>query len=127
MPLSEDDLQMALFKWAGTMEGQYPELKWLHAIPNGGRRDGETASKLKATGVKAGICDIALDVARGGFFGFKLELKRPNSSEKPSKEQAEYIEFCREEGYFVEWTNSFDEAKRLIIDYITLGATCQHQ
>jgi hypothetical protein len=37
-----------------------PELHWLHAIPNGGRRDTVTAVKLQMQGVRAGVWDLFL-------------------------------------------------------------------
>lgn len=38
------------------------QLKWLHAIPNGGDRHGATAGKMKAEGAKAGVWDMFLPV-----------------------------------------------------------------
>jgi hypothetical protein len=53
----------------------YPELKMLYAIPNGGHRHKAVAGKLKAEGVKAGVWDVALDVGRNGFHGLRIEMK----------------------------------------------------
>ena len=39
--------QQALFTWASYQESIYPELKLLHHIPNGGKRD-EKSSQIKA-------------------------------------------------------------------------------
>jgi hypothetical protein len=115
MALLESDLQRALFMWAAIN----PELKWLYACPNGGKRNSFEASNMKAQGVKAGILDIALDVARGGYHGFKLELKIPGGKcKKPSKEQEEYIEFCKEQGYFCFVSNNFEQCKAVILDYL---------
>src|SRR5262245_2454932 len=47
------------------------------AIPNGGARDTITAGRLKAEGVKAGVPDCFLPVARGGWFGLFMEFKKP--------------------------------------------------
>lgn len=59
--------QTWLFQWVATQENRYPELELLHHIPNGGKRDKKTAEKLKAEGVKAGVPDICLPVARKGY------------------------------------------------------------
>ena len=39
----EDAEQAALFDWAA----YYPELKWMHAIANGGYRNKKEAARLK--------------------------------------------------------------------------------
>lgn len=121
MSLSEADLQSAIITWANTQVGKYPELKWLHAIPNGGRRDAKEAMALKSQGVKAGILDLSLDVARGGFHGLKIELKKPGKNcLKPSQEQSEYIDFCIDQGYECIVSNDFEQVKKLIISYLEL-------
>ena len=44
---SEDTEQINVASWAAWNERQYPELKWLHHIPNGGSRNKAEAVKLK--------------------------------------------------------------------------------
>lgn len=44
---SEDTEQIAVVYWAIYNAAQYPELKWLHHVPNGGRRNKQEAVKLK--------------------------------------------------------------------------------
>lgn len=57
---SEDTEQINVTSWAAWNERQYPELKWLHHIPNGGSRNKAEAVKLKQMGVKAGVSDLCL-------------------------------------------------------------------
>ena len=59
--------QALLFKWATFSSGKYPELEYMFAIPNGGYRHYRTAADLKSEGVKSGVPDIMLPVARGGY------------------------------------------------------------
>ena len=66
---SEHAEQVALFKWAEFAAARWPELTLMHAIPNGGHRNKITAARLKAEGVRAGVPDICLPVARGGWHG----------------------------------------------------------
>jgi len=73
---TENQEQAALFEWAEAASGKYPELRLLHAIPNGGLRDGRTAAVLQRTGVKSGVPDIHLPIPRGEYAGLWVELKR---------------------------------------------------
>lgn len=68
----EDDEQAALFKWAA----YFPELRWLHAIPNGGNRNAREAARLKAQGVKPGVYDVFLPLPAGDWHGLYIEIKR---------------------------------------------------
>ena len=63
----EHDEQVSLFQWAGIAVFKFPELNCMFAIPNGGLRNPVVARKLKAEGVKSGVSDIFLSVARGGY------------------------------------------------------------
>jgi hypothetical protein len=116
--ITEADLQQAVFRWAGTRPE--PELKWLHAVPNGEKRDPATARRLKDQGVKPGILDLHLPVARGKYHGLMIELKRPNSPAKPSIEQDEYMAFLKEQGYCCHCLNDFDAVKALILTYLSM-------
>lgn len=107
-----------------------PELEWLHAIPNGGARDGFTAASLKAEGVKRGILDMFLPVpcfavrcvaeptpqasqrimARVMVYaGLYIEMKRPTTGKgaqrrqkgSTSEEQDAFIAYARGVGYAV--------------------------
>src|SRR5690242_7692047 len=67
--------QAALIRWCNARVDVCADLAWVYAIPNGGKRDIATARKLRAEGVKAGYPDLGLDVARGGWHGWRCELK----------------------------------------------------
>ena len=73
---TEAQEQATLFEWAHRMEGRFPELALLHAIPNGGSRNPLEAVHLKQQGVKPGIPDIFLPVASGPYHGLYIEMKR---------------------------------------------------
>ena len=73
--MTEHDEQAALFQWAELMAAQIPELRLMFAIPNGGHRHIGVARKLKAEGVKPGVPDIFLPVARNKFHGLFIEMK----------------------------------------------------
>lgn len=129
---TEDAHQTALFIWASNPEAaaKYPQLRFLFAIPNGGSR-GDNAkarmirgAKLKATGVKSGVPDVMLPIARHGCNGLFIELKRPSDKEKKltkgraSDKQDEWIEALRNEGYGACICYGWNEARQVIEDYL---------
>lgn len=116
--MTEAQEQRFLFQWAGLAEQKYPELKLLHHVPNGGKRDARTAVNLKKEGVKAGVPDIVLPVARGGFHGLYIELKVGRN--KTSLKQDEWIEALKEEGYFVQVCYGWNAAREVIEEYLNL-------
>lgn len=52
MKRSEDTEQMSVVSWARWNVQQYPELKWLYHVPNGGSRNRAEAAKFKQMGGK---------------------------------------------------------------------------
>ena len=116
--------QKALFCQAAKHVKQYPELKWLHAIPNGGSR-GDTkqgamirGADLKAQGVKAGVSDVMLPVRRGTWSGLYVEMKKPGNIKGTSAEQKEFIEFVRSQGYAALVCDSWESAWATIVQYL---------
>ena len=71
---------------------QYPELRWLHAVPNGLAASSViAAAKMKRQGMTKGIPDVCLPVARRGAHGLYIELKRKDGG-KLSPEQRRLFE-----------------------------------
>lgn len=87
---TEADEQEAVIRWAKLSEGKYPELKLLHHIPNGGSRHPAEAAHLKRQGVKAGVPDLHLPVARNGYNSLYIEMKRADKSAKPTTLQKQW-------------------------------------
>lgn len=108
--------QVALFVWAEMSSAAHPELKLLFAIPNGGQRHPAVAKKLKAEGVKPGIPDTLLPVARGGYHGLFVEMKAEGGRE--SKHQKEKRQALTEQGYKSVVCWGFDEARKAIMEYL---------
>lgn len=110
--------QTWLFEWLAQMARlKYPELALAHHIPNGGSRNAIEAARLKAQGVKAGIPDICIPVARKGFHGLYIELKRQRNG-RLSDAQKDMILRLRQEGYKVEVCKGFQEAANVIEEYM---------
>lgn len=118
----EDDEQMALMRWAAYEAGKWPELRLLIHVPNGGKRGKAEAARFKAMGVKAGVSDIFLPVARGGYHGLWIELKRAEGG-VVSKAQMEWIGAMRLQGYRAEVCRGWEDAARVIMGYLGGGKT----
>ena len=110
--------QVALFQWADNVRRQFPELRWLFAVPNGGQRSARTAARLKAEGVRRGVPDVLLDVPRAGYHGLRIELKKPGRH-SVSSEQREWIAGYQERGYRAEVCIGWIAARALIVEYLT--------
>ena len=73
--------QVAVVQWWSYVHKAYglPEFA-LFAYPAGGLRHKSTAGKLKAEGVRRGIPDLLLPVARQHWHGLALEMKSENGT-----------------------------------------------
>lgn len=118
---TEAQEQSTLIKWANLQEGKYPELRWLHHIPNGGSRHPIEAVNLKRQGVKAGVPDLFLPYASGKYHGLYIEMKSTDKNARLSKEQKEWRDGLIENGYKFHCCKGFEEAKDAIIDYLERG------
>lgn len=115
----ENGAQEALFSWCDMRRGKYPELKLLHHIPNGGKRDARTAITLKRQGVKAGVPDLCLPVSRGGYHGLYIELKVGRN--KPTDHQREWLRDLSAQGYATAVCYGWEEAAETLASYLELG------
>ncbi|MFZ5586118.1 MAG: VRR-NUC domain-containing protein [Thermodesulfobacteriota bacterium] len=109
--------QVAVVTWAkGAAALKWPELALLHAIPNGGDRHMLVAAKLQGEGVRRGVPDLCLPVARGGYHGLYIEMKADKG--RPSEHQRWWISRLREQGYRVAVCWGRHEAINTIMDYL---------
>ena len=113
---NEAEEQEALFRWAAWAAKQTPALELLFHVPNGGRRDPAEAAHLKRQGVRAGVTDICLPVARGGCLGLFIEIKTEGG--RASAEQKAWLERLRLEDYKAEICVGWMEAVRVICGYL---------
>jgi hypothetical protein len=115
---SEDTEQIHVIQWAGYRTDEFPELKWLHHVPNGGSRDKREAVKLKWMGVKSGVSDLHLPIPKGEYIGLWIEMKYANGRVQES--QKEFLADMEEVGHFVATCYSADEAITTISAYCKL-------
>src|SRR5208283_4188406 len=94
----EHDMQVRFFHVVGIASNRYPRLKFIHAIPNGGKRHVRVAMKMKAEGVKRGVADVFVPlIGCGGQHGLYLEFKAGKNDLTP--EQQEFRDFVEREGF----------------------------
>jgi hypothetical protein len=115
--VAEDFEQELVIRWSIGQAETWPELELLHAIPNGGFRSKRTAALLKRTGVKSGVPDLSLPVARGGFHGLYIEMKRTDGG-RVSQEQKAWHIALRAQGYMVVVCCGHEQAIAVIRDYL---------
>jgi hypothetical protein len=113
---SEHAEQTALMTWCRYNRARWPELDLLYAIPNGGHRHIAVAGKMKAEGVRRGVPDLCLPVARGLWHGLYIELK--TSTGRTTPEQREWIARLQGQGYRVEVCKGWPAAAAVIEDYM---------
>ena len=113
---TEEEEQTVLFSWAALMEGRLPGLKWMHHIPNGGKRNKAEAARFKAAGVRAGVSDVFLPCPRGVYHGLYIEMKAKDG--RPTEEQEKFIADMRARGYRAEVCYGAEEAERVILAYM---------
>ncbi len=118
MRRSEDTEQIQVMRWAKIREGRYPELKWLHHIPNGGKRGEAEAGKFKQMGVKAGVADLHLPYAKGQYIGLWVELKFGQN--KLQRTQTEFLADMEKAGHYVATCYGAENAVRIIETYLQL-------
>lgn len=129
---TEHDLQCAVVAWAAMQTGIMPALKLLYAIPNGaffGAGDKVLASgkkiplgviraaRLKKEGLRVGVPDLCLPVARATYHGLYIELKNGDAG-TVSPEQTVWIEALRAEGYAAVICRTFKEATDTLRAYL---------
>ena len=119
--LTEQQEQEQLMQWAQASIARLPGLELLFHVPNGGERPKHAAIAMARAGAKAGVPDLCLPVARGGYHGLWLELKRADHSNGPSPAQKAWIERLQSEGYYCAVCYGASEAIDAITRYLEMN------
>lgn len=120
---SEDAHQMALFAWSALEQRTYPQLRWLHAVPNGGLRSARTGAKMKATGARKGVWDVYLPVPLFSFdtgaftTGLYIEMKKPGVG-RLTPEQKEFKLHLDFYNFHTAVCFTWEEARDVILAYL---------
>ncbi len=110
--------QTKLFNWIAFARNKYPDLDLLYHIPNGGSRNKIEAANLRRQGVRSGVPDLCLPVARGDYHGLYIELKYGKN--KTTENQKEWLHKLANQGYAVKVCYGCDEAIQALEYYINL-------
>lgn len=99
---------------------EYCDLKGIPVfhIPNGGYRNKAEAAHLKAQGVRPGVPDLCVPVARYGYHGLYIEMKAKKNG-RVSAYQQKWIALLRKNGYCAYVCEGADSAIRLLDQYMT--------
>lgn len=115
----EQKIHMQIVKW---FELAYPKyFEDFHHFANERKCSVITGSILKKMGVKRGVSDFHLGVAKGGFFGLWIELKIDKG--KLTSHQKSFIDRKMQRGYLAIVAWGFDEAVKIIDCYLKMSDT----
>jgi hypothetical protein len=104
--IDEHTHQSLLIQWSWNNMGRYPELQYLHAIPNGAKLPytrtnfghySKQAMILKSEGLKRGVPDLCLPYPRAAFHGLYIEMKALDG--EPSDEQIDFVDYLNDQGF----------------------------
>lgn len=121
---SEATHQKVIFIWAALNTDKYPQLKWLHAIPNA------DSHRQVAEGVRAGVSDLMLpyptkamldcaDCYSGLYIELKTEKRRNQKNGGCSDDQLKFIDYANSVGYKAVVCYGWLEAVKAIEEYLS--------
>lgn len=93
-------------------------------FPNEGQREAHYGRLLQSYGMRRGVYDLFITMARHGFNGAWIELKTVEG--RLSKEQKEFEEDMRQQNYFTAVTYGLDEALKMIDWYTSKKVSHQN-
>lgn len=121
------------YRVSGFNDDVIPELRWVHAIPNGGSRGDDAKSRsieggrMKAEGVKSGVHDICWPLGNHAYSGLYIEMKRRSLKRELdphhgcSDEQKDFGQFVHDNGFYVRVAYGWEEAAMYIREYYRMA------
>lgn len=135
--LSESEAQIKLVNWCGRVKFEDGVLgEYLHHSPNEGKKETRInpktgklycpqGQKNKNMGTRKGYPDLAIEIARQGYHGLRIELKVKKGGQV-TPEQKQWIERLTKQGYKAVVARGFEEAKQIITEYMGIGRNQKH-
>jgi len=98
-------------------------------VPNGGKRNKREAARMKRMGVRAGVHDYFLPVARGMYHGLWIELKPDVKGYYPSvtEDQRKWRQKMRDQQYAAYIIKGWERAHYVMMNYLDLSDECWFQ
>lgn len=114
----ESTLQRTCVSW---FRAQYPDhALMLFAVPNGGGRSRIEGAIMKGEGVTAGVADLILLEARGGYGSLCIEMKTREKGSKQRPSQKAWQEAAERSGNRYVVVRSFEAFRALVGEYMAL-------
>ena len=119
---AEQREQINLIRWTQQpdVRQKYPDLKLLYHVPNERQCTPQQGKMLKMMGVKAGVPDLCLPVARGGYHGLYIEMKSPEKSACASGNQIWWVEELIRQNYAACVCKGWEAARDAILRYMEM-------
>lgn len=121
LTISEHNSAIEFFKMVRLYECDYPDLKFIAAWPNGGKRTSKEGSRIKAEGGRPGPLDYVCPIARNGLNGLAIELKTLTGTVSP--EQKEWITMFERNNWSVSVARSSQQAWDIVRWYFGIPMT----
>ena len=116
----ESNLQRAFVAW---FRATYPEhALMMFAVPNGGGRSRIEAAIMKAEGVTAGVADLILLEARGGWGSLCMEWKTRSKNSRQSESQKKWQAAAERAGNRYVVVRSLEAGMAVVKEYMGLPA-----
>lgn len=118
----ESRIQKSCRRWWDSVCGDHKlDKRVLYAVPNGATLGDKYTAKIRGSilrdeGLRSKYPDLNFDVARGGYHGLRIEMKKPG--EQPDIGQLEYHDIIRAQGYKVEVCHSLEVFMCIVCDYL---------
>ena len=114
----ESNLQKTCVAW---FRAQYPDhALMLFAVPNGGGRSRIESAIMKGEGVTAGVADLILLEARGGYGSLCIEMKTRDRASKQRPSQKAWQESAERAGNKYAVVRTFEAFRDLVKEYMAL-------
>lgn len=116
--MTESKHQQNVIKWTQqpSIRSKYPELALLYHIPNERKCSQVQGRLLKLQGVKSGVPDLHLPVARGNYHSLYIEMK--SETGRASDNQKWWIEHLSAQDNKCIVCHSWKEAVKALEDYL---------
>lgn len=115
----ETERQGAYVEWTKLykVDGRFLFDRVIHC-PSEGKRGPQAQRDAKTLGLKKGVLDILLAMARGQYIGLWLEFKSDEG--KATADQEEFAKIMEEEGYMVRLVRKPEDAIRITMEYLAM-------